>query len=129
MLNSLVNIISEQLLVPALNAASLAAIGIAIAWVRRKLQGAKQENIGKYLDNIENLAYLTVQSLNQTIVDELRKSNGWSKDKAQELKNQAIANVARQVAPSAQKLIEKAGIDLTNYIANAVESAVREDKK
>jgi polyhydroxyalkanoate synthesis regulator phasin len=121
--------LSEQILIPALNAATLACIGLSVAWLRRKLQGAKQENVAKYLDGIGNLAYLTVQSLNQTIVDELKKSGGWSKDEAQALKNRAIQDVVRQVSPAAKKLIEKAGIDLSNYIANSIESAVREDKK
>lgn len=129
MLNLLVSTVSEQVLVPALNAATLAAIGLAVAWLRRKVQGAKQENLQQYLDMIENISILTVQSQNQTIVDELRKNGEWNKNRAQELKNQAINNVTRQIKPSVQKIVEKAGVDFTNYVANAVESAVREDKK
>jgi polyhydroxyalkanoate synthesis regulator phasin len=129
MLNSLVNTISDQILVPALNAVTLAAIAYAGMWLRRRAQGTKHRNIQKYLEGIENIAYLTVQASNQTIVDELKKNGEWNKDRAQELKNKAIANVIRQIKPSVQKMIENAGIDITNYIANSVEAAVREDKK
>ena len=122
-------LLSENVLIPALNAATLAAIGVAIHWLRRKAQGSKLENLQKYLDGIGNLAYISVQALNQTIVDELKKNGDWNKDKAQELKNHAIMNITRQVKPAARKMIERSGIDLSNYIANAIESAVREDKK
>lgn len=123
------NAFSEQIIIPALNAVTLAAIGFGIAWLKRKAHGAKMDNVQGHLDSIGNIAYLVVSSLNQTIVDGLKKDGGWDKDRAQEIKNRAITSVLRQIQPSVRKLIEQTGIDLTNYVANAIESAVREDKK
>ena len=128
MLNFLTNVISEQVLVPLLNAATLAAIAYAGAWFRKKRQQAKQQYLQDALASVEALTSTTVKAMNQTVVDELKKNGDWNKDNAKKIFAK-VKDVVVAQSPQARKIIEKANMDFLAYVTHAIESKVQDEKK
>ena len=115
---------SNQVLIPVLNTATLALIGIAFAWLKNRWQISKNEKANLIWEDVEDITETVVISLNQTMVDGLKKNGGWSAEKAKEIKNQAFANVIMQAGPKIGALIEKN----KDYVFGLIERKVAENK-
>lgn len=116
--------LSNQVLVPALNLISLAVLGLAGAWLKNKFQIAKYEKANLIWDDVADIVECTVLSLNQTVVDGLKKNGSWSAEKAKEIKDRAFAKVLSQAGPKISALIE----ENRDYVLDLIERKVAENK-
>ena len=116
--------ISDQVLVPVLNFVTLAILTLAGAWLRKKLQISNHEQANLIWDDVEDIVETAVLSLNQTVVDNLKKNGGWSAEKAIEIKTQAFTNIILQAGPKIGILIEKN----RDYVMDLIERKVAENK-
>ena len=99
-------------------------IGLAGAWLRKKLQISNHERANLIWDDVDDIVETVVFSLNQTVVDCLKKNGGWSAEKAIEIKTQAFTNVILQAGPKISVLIEKN----RDYVLDLIERKVAENK-
>jgi len=119
-----INIALDKVLLPVLNFATLTVLGLAAAWLKRKFQVAGKEHNNLLWDDIDDLVETTVLSLNQTMVDGLKKNGEWSQAKADEIKDTAFNKIVASAEPKLQKLIE----NNQQYVADLIERKVFENK-
>ena len=122
-MNNILNILSDQVLIPVLNAVTLIAIGFASAWLKNKFQISNHEKANLVWDDIVDVVETTVVALNQNEVDVLKKNGGWSKEKAQEIKMTAFMTVVTNVGPKLAKIVN----DNRDYVMDLIERKVAEN--
>jgi len=124
-LSSILNILSDQVFIPVLNALTIIAIGLASAWLKNKFQISQHEKANLAWEDIADVVETTVLALNQNVVDVLKKNDGWSKEKAKEIKSQAFATIISNAGPKLTKLIESN----RDYVMDLIERKVIENKR
>ena len=124
-MSSILNILSDQVFIPVLNALTIIAIGLASAWLKNKFQISQHEKANLAWEDIADVVETTVLALNQNVVDVLKKNDGWSKEKAKEIKSQAFATIISNAGPKLTKLIESN----RDYVMDLIERKVIENKK
>ena len=124
-MSSILNILSDQVFIPVLNALTIIAIGLASAWLKNKFQISQHEKANLAWEDIADVVETTVLALNQNVVDVLKKNDGWSKEKAKEIKSQAFATIISNAGPKLTKLIESN----RDYVMDLIERKVIENKR
>ena len=124
-MSNILNILSDQVLVPCLNFLTIIAIGFASAWLKNKFQISSHEKANLIWEDIEDVVQTTVLALNQNVVDVLKQNGGLTKEKAEEIKMQAFATVISNAGPKLTKLIESK----RNYVMDLIERKVIENKR
>lgn len=127
-MNDILITISEQIIVPALNILSVAAIGYAVSWLRKKAKNEKHKSLEDALFFVEDLASSVVLATNQTIVDGLKKEGKFTPEIALDIKRQVTETVLAQ-SGKARVIIEQAGMDFSRYLSDTIEKEVYSIKK
>lgn len=119
-----------QLIITLLGiAAALATTVIEIAgtWLLSKVGKNKHlESIARGIELVQDAARLTVEELNQTTVEAMKKSNGGKLSDAQKakLKTDLQTGAREKIAPAVIDLLAGAEIDITALIQSAAESYI-----
>lgn len=96
-----------------------------IAYLRQK---ADSEKLAFYFARAEDAIYTTVEEIQQTFVDELKKTNRWDKDAAVQAYNLAVSKSKSLMSQAVYDMIDHAIGDANTWITAKIESAVHELK-
>lgn len=120
-----------------LQAVATAAIPVCAAFLiqflRRKSEeiGTKVDSITakELLDEVTDAVTTAVAYTSQVYVDELKKSNQFSKENQTEALNMAVDKAVRLLTEETVKLLEEVYGDVTSYLAARIEAEVRAQKQ
>ena len=111
----------------------LTALGVLGAWLTAKIGQKKElENINLAKDEVIRIAMLTVQELQQTVVDSLKASHEdgkLTKSEIYELGNMLINKTLEKISSPTAALLRGAGVDLEKLITGAGEALIAQMKK
>lgn len=95
------------------------------------------ENAAVNTENVTAKTYITeaaeaisaaVAATNQTYVDALKNAGRFDRDAQQEAAQKALAACLASISPAAQRFIESAYGDVTDYLTTKIEAEVRRQK-
>mgnify|MGYP003297017692 CR=1 FL=1 len=104
-------------------------INTSIDDIQANTKLAEYEKINKIIDQVQSVMTTIVQSVNQTFVDELKKSGSFTKESATEAKNMALEMADSLITEEAIKAIEQVYGDVNIYLDSLIETLVKELKK
>ena len=125
----LVPVIIQTVLIPLL----IALTGFAVKWINAKANQLKEKAADDryflYIDILQELVTKTVIMVNQTYVDELKKTNSFSKEAQAQAFKMVYETVITSLSEDIYVYLEKIIGDLDDYITVLIESSVKEQKK
>lgn len=125
----LLPVIIQTVLIPLL----IALTGFAVKWINAKANQLKEKAADDryflYIDILQELVTKTVIMVNQTYVDELKKTNSFSKEAQAQAFKMVYETVITSLSEDIYVYLEKIIGDLDDYITVLIESSVKEQKK
>ena len=121
--------IIQTILIPLL----IALTGFLVKWINAKANQLKEKATDDryflYIDILQELVTKTVIMVNQTYVDELKKTNSFSKEAQAQAFKMVYETVITSLSEDVYTYLEKIVGDLDDYITVLIESSVKEQKK
>ena len=121
-----------EVLVPAAGGLLLALVSWALMELTRFVRGRTQsESINDALARVCYMVETTVAKLNQTVVDDLRAAAAdgrISAEDAKAIRDRALAAVYLQLPDQVLEIAAKGVTDLTRFVEDRIERAVREQQ-
>lgn len=125
----LLPVIIQTVLIPLL----IALTGFLVKWINAKANQLKEKATDDryflYIDILQELVTKTVIMVNQTYVDELKKTNSFSKEAQAQAFKMVYETVITSLSEDVYTYLEKIVGDLDDYITVLIESSVKEQKK
>lgn len=125
----LVPIIIQTILIPLL----IALTGFAVKWINAKANQLKEKAADDryflYIDILQELVTKAVIMVNQTYVDELKKTNSFSKEAQAEAFRKVYETVMTSLSEDVVVYLQQIISNLDDYITVLIESSVKEQKK
>lgn len=97
--------------------------------VQTNAQLSKYYGLNQVIDQVQSAVATIVQSVNQTFVDDLKKSGSFSKESATEAKNKALEMAKELITDEAANAIEQVYGNVDVYLDSLIENTVKELKK
>ena len=124
----LVPVIIQTVLIPLL----IALTGFAVKWINAKANQLKEKATDDryflYIDILQELVTKAVIMVNQTYVDELKKTNSFSKEAQIEAFNKVYETVIESLSEDVYSYLEQIIGNLSDYITVLIESSVKIQK-
>ena len=124
----LVPVIIQTVLIPLL----IALTGFAVKWINAKANQLKEKATDDryflYVDILQELVTKAVIMVNQTYVDELKKTNSFSKEAQIEAFNKVYETVIESLSEDVYSYLEQIIGNLSDYITVLIESSVKIQK-
>lgn len=124
----LLPVIIQTILIPIL----IALTGFIVKWINAKANQlkdrVKDDRYYLYIDILQELVTKTVIMVNQTYVDELKKTNSFSKEAQAEAFKKVYETVITSLSEDVYTYLEQIIGDLDDYITVLIESSVKEQK-
>lgn len=126
----------QGFLTSLLTAVITAAVPVVAAYLISMIKKAGQ-NAAADTDDIKAQGYIkeitsaisdAVAATSQTYVDALKQAGKFTKEAQAEAAKKALTACVASISPAAQKFIEDAYGDMTEYLANKIEAEVRKQK-
>lgn len=121
--------IIQTIIIPLL----IALTGFVVKWINTKAnqlkEKAKDDKYYLYIDILQELVTKTVIMVNQTYVDELKKTNSFTKEAQEEAFKKVYEAVMLSLSEDVLTYLEQIIGDLNEYITVLIESAVKEQKQ
>lgn len=92
---------------------------IIINWLNEKI---KDKKIASMLTFITNATANAVKTVYQTYVENIKGTEGWTKEAQEEALNRALELAKKQLTVEARKFIEEYYGDLNEYLLNLIEA-------
>ena len=125
----LVPVIIQTVLIPLL----IALTGFLVKWINAKANQLKEKATDDryflYIDILQELVTKTVVMVNQTYVDELKKTNSFSKEAQAQAFKMVYETVITSLSEDVYSYLEQIIGNLSDYITILIESSVKEQKK
>lgn len=99
---------------------------LLVSWLNTKI---KNEKLKTFLKNFATLVESCVNSLTQTVVNELKKTGKFDEEAAKRVKQECINLIISQLSPEMKKFIEENFGNLTDYISTQIESYLLQYKE
>lgn len=126
----------ENILNTALTALIIAVVPILATFLANVLnyqaqklkeenKGAKQEQINKYIDLAKGTIIDVVKAGAQTTVDALKKNGEFTKEKQEEVFNEAKKEITKILSEDVKKTLEEAYGDVNAWLENRIEAEVK----
>ncbi len=125
----LLPVIIETVLIPLL----IALTGFIVKWINAKANQLKEKAADDryflYIDILQELVTKAVIMVNQTYVDELKKTNSFSKEAQVEAFRKVYETVMTSLSEDVVVYLQQIISNLDDYITVLIESSVKEQKK
>ena len=125
----LIPTIIQTILIPLL----IALTGFAVKWINAKANQLKEKATDDryflYIDILQELVTKAVIMVNQTYVDELKKTNSFSKEAQEQAFKKVYETVITSLSEDVYLYLEQIIGNLDDYITVLIESSVKEQKK
>ena len=90
-----------------------------VSWINEKI---KDKKVASMLTFITNAVTNAVKTVHQTYVENIKGTDGWTKEVQLEALNRALELAKSQLTVEARKFIEEYFGDLNNYLLNLIEA-------
>lgn len=121
--------IIQTILIPLL----IALTGFAVKWINAKANQLKEKATDDryflYIDILQELVTKAVIMVNQTYVDELKKTNSFSKEAQLEAFKKVYETVMTSLSEDVIVYLQQIIGNLDDYLTVLIESSVKEQKK
>ena len=97
--------------------------------VQANTQLSKYDGLNQVIDQVQSAVTTIVQSVNQTFVDDLKKSGSFTKESATEAKNKALEMAKELITEETANAIEQVYGNVDVYLDSLIENTVKELKK
>lgn len=87
-------------------------------------QWAKVKKIDKYTDILEKNVYNAVKDVYETIVKDIKGTDGWTEEKQNEVKEIAKAKAINALTTSAYECLKSANTDFEDYLDSLIGTAL-----
>lgn len=87
-------------------------------------QWAKAKKIDKYTDILEKNVYNAVKDVYETIVKDIKGTDGWTEEKQNEVKEIAKTKAINALATSAYECLKSANTDFEDYLDSLIGTAL-----
>lgn len=84
----------------------------------------KEKKVDKYNDTLYKEVKRTVKSIQHSIVNDIKGTEGWTDEKKEEVKYLAKTKVKQAMPTKALKALKDANDDLDSYILNLIDTAL-----
>lgn len=125
----LLPVIIQTVLIPLL----IALTGFIVKWINAKANQLKEKAADDryflYIDILQELVTKAVIMVNQTYVDELKKTNSFSKEAQVEAFRKVYETVMTSLSEDVVVYLQQIISNLDDYITVLIESSVKEQKK
>lgn len=125
----LLPVIIQTVLIPLL----VALTGFIVKWINAKANQLKEKAADDkyflYIDILQELVTKAVIMVNQTYVDELKKTNSFSKEAQVEAFRKVYETVMTSLSEDVVVYLQQIISNLDDYITVLIESSVKEQKK
>lgn len=125
----LIPTIIQTILIPLL----IALTGFIVKWINAKANQLKEKATDDryflYIDILQELVTKAVIMVNQTYVDELKKTNSFSKEAQEQAFKKVYETVITSLSEDVYLYLEQIIGNLDDYITVLIESSVKEQKK
>ncbi len=111
--------------VPVLSVFLIAFIKRVAAHTMEQTEDIKRQG---HIAEIANAVSVAVAATNQTYVDALKKSGGFTVEAQKEAAQKALTACVASISPAAQTFISTVYGDLIEYLTNCIEAEVRKQK-
>lgn len=135
-MEEIITMVLKAILIPLLPLVSI----YVTKFVNKYIEKIKQEReinerlkefdeIDFYLDKVNDIIVTAVKKVNQVFVDELKKTDSFTKEKQQEAFQKALDIVMELVTEEGRLMVEKAYTDYLAYVENKIEELVNDLKQ
>ena len=94
---------------------------VGVNWLNTKI---KDKKVAKWTSDIYQIVMTSVQSVFQSFVDTLKKTNKFDADAQAEAKERAYKIIVSELTPELKKYIEDNFGDMKEYIMNQIEAMI-----
>ena len=103
-------------------------VNVKIDEAQVNTQLSEYEGLNRIIDQVQSVVTTVVQSVNQTFVDDLKKSKKFTKESATEAKNTALEMAKKLITEEAANAIEQVYGNIDIYLDSLIENTVKELK-
>lgn len=95
------------------------------SWIKSKVNNQKWANA---IDDVTAQVSNSVDYLEQTLVNQLKKDGKWNTDTQKEVLNEAVTTVMNNLSADTLKYLQENVSDITAYITQCIESKILNSK-
>ena len=119
----------QQIVLGLVGVLTLVLTALVTHWAGRLRQLADSEAKANAVALVEEIIQNTVASLNQAVVDELKKEGKFDTEAAKRVKERALLEIYQQIPPATRKTLDLITSELDKTLEHWLERVVREQKQ